>query len=75
MADNTNPCRPGVERILAANCGQAGRIEEGRAALADLRRVAPDITIHSARAQMPFENPSDLERYLEGLRKMGLPQR
>jgi len=66
---------PGVYRVLAANCGQAGRIEEGRAAVAELRRVAPEMTIESTRAQVPWKDPADMERYLDGLRKAGLPQR
>jgi adenylate cyclase len=60
--------------VLAANCGQAGRIEEGRAAVAELRRVAPEMTIKSTRAQVPWKDPADMERYLEGLRKAGLPE-
>lgn len=65
---------PDVYRVLAANCGQAGRLEEGRAAVAELKRVAPDITVETTRVQMPFENPADQERSLECLRKVGLPE-
>jgi hypothetical protein len=65
---------PGVYRVLAANCGQTGRMEEGRTAVAELKRVAPDITVETTRVQMPFENPADQERYLEGLRKVSLPE-
>jgi hypothetical protein len=69
-----NPDHPGVLRVLAANCGQIGRIEEGRAAVAELKRGATEMRIESNRTQMPFENPADLERCLEGLRKAGLPE-
>jgi hypothetical protein len=64
------PDHPGDLHVLAANCGQAGRIKEGRVAVVELNRVAPEITVESTRAQMPFENPADLE----GLRKVGLPE-
>jgi adenylate cyclase len=69
-----NPDLPGVLRVLAASCGQSGRIEEGRAAVAELRRVAPDITIETTRAQVPWGNSNDMDCYLEGLRKSGLPE-
>ena len=67
-----NPDHPGSYRVLAANCGQASRIEEARAAIAELRRVAPDITIETTRAQFPCEDPAIMDRYLDGLRKAGL---
>jgi len=73
-SEGENPDWPGVYRVLAANCGQAGRLEEGRAAVAELKRVAPDITVETTRVQMPFENPADQERSLECLRKVGLPE-
>ena len=69
-----NPDQPGAYRVLAANCGQAGRIEEARAAIAELKRVAPDITIETTRSQVPWQDPADMERYLDGLRKAGLPE-
>jgi hypothetical protein len=62
-----NPDYPGVLRVLAANRGRAGRIEEGRAAVVEPERVAQEITIESTRAQMPFEIRADMERYPEDL--------
>jgi len=70
-----NPDWPGAYRMLTASCGHAGRIEEGRAAVAEPRRVAPEMTIESTRAQVPWKDPADMERYLEGLRKTGLPEK
>ena len=42
--------------------------------MTELSRVASDVTIETTRVRMAFENPADLERYLEGLRKTGLPE-
>ena len=47
-----NPDWPGTYRVLAANCGQAGQIEAARVAIAELKRVAPDITIETTRQQI-----------------------
>jgi Flp pilus assembly protein TadD len=69
-----NPDWPGVYRVLAANCGPAGRLEEGRAAVTKLSRLAPDMTIETTRAQVPWKDPADMERYLDGLRKAGLSE-
>lgn len=69
-----NPDQPGCYRVLAASYERAGRIEEARAAIAELGQVAPDITIETTRAQLPWQDPGDTERYLDGLRKAGLPE-
>ncbi|UCH49290.1 MAG: tetratricopeptide repeat protein [Betaproteobacteria bacterium] len=69
-----NPNHPGIWRVLAASYGQAGRLEEAGAAVAQLRRVAPDITIESTRAQLPWSDAAVAERYLDGLRKGRLPE-
>ncbi len=72
--EKENPGRPSVYRMLAANCRQAGRKEKSRAAVAELRGVAPDITIEMTRTQVPCKYPADMERYLDGLRKACLPE-
>jgi tetratricopeptide (TPR) repeat protein len=69
-----NPDFPGGHRMLAASCGRAGRIDEARAALDQLSRLAPGQTVETIRTQLPIKRPEDLERYLDGLRKAGLPE-
>ncbi|UCD67655.1 MAG: hypothetical protein JSW48_12610 [Betaproteobacteria bacterium] len=69
-----NPDHPVIWRVLAAGYGQVGRLEEARAAVAQLRSVALDITIESTRAQLPRNDSTVTERYLNGLRKGGLPE-
>ena len=65
---------PGGHRILAASCALLGRIEDARAALEEAARIMPDATIGSLSIQLPFKDPAHLDRYMEGLRKAGLPE-
>ena len=65
---------PGGHRVLAASCAQLGRIADARAALEEAARIMPDATIGSLRTQLPFKDPAHLDRYMEGLRKAGLPE-
>jgi len=67
-----NPRFPGGHRLLAAGCGQLGRIEEAQAALKELLFLMPGMTIDDVRKQVPFKDASHMERYLDGLRKAGL---
>ncbi len=50
------------------------RVDEARAALAEMLRLSPGITVKATREQIPYKDPADLERYLDGLRKAGLPE-
>jgi adenylate cyclase len=68
-----NSSAPSAYRVRAACLSQLGRIDEAKAALADFLRRAPDATIASTKAQLPLKKPEDLERYVEALRRAGLP--
>ena len=61
---------------LAAACGQLGRMEEARAAIAEFERMKPpdyDFTqVARAHARM-CARQEDADRWLEGYRKAGLP--
>ncbi len=59
---------------LAAVYGQMGRIEDAEWEAAELLTLEPDFTLARARETVTFKNPADLERYIEGLRKAGLPE-
>jgi len=61
-------------RHLAACYGQLGRIEEARAEFAAIRKLDPDLTIASVTSKTAYKYPADLEHYLDGLRKAGLPE-
>ena len=68
------PDFPSAYRGLTACYGLLGRKSEAEAALANLLRVLPQVTIAQTRAGLPITNPAVMERYLDGLRKAGLPE-
>src|SRR5262249_56364382 len=59
---------------LLANCyGHLGRIDEARAAWAEVMRIAPNFSIEWQRRVLPYKNSSDFERCrVEGLRKANI---
>jgi tetratricopeptide (TPR) repeat protein len=67
-----NPNFPGGHRVIASSCGHLGRTKEAQAALKELLLLMPGMTTEDVRKQVPFKNPRDMERYLDGLRKAGL---
>ena len=58
---------------IAACYGQLGRMEEARAAAAQVIRLKPDFTISKDRGGW-WQDRKDLENIREGLRKAGLPE-
>ena len=62
----------GAHRVLTASLGMAGETELAKAALAELRRAQPNISLAWLASEMPFERETDREHYLEGFRKAGL---
>ena len=69
-----NPSYPGAFRLLAASYGQIGDIERAETAVEEMLRLMPGITVTATREQVPWKKTDDAERYLEGLRKAGLPE-
>ena len=69
------PQLPAGHRTLASVYGNSGRLGEAAVAREKLQTLLPHLTIAQLRESLPyFRNPEDLERYLEGLRKAGLPE-
>jgi adenylate cyclase len=63
-----------ASRMLLASCyGHLGRIEEAQAAWAGLLKVNPGFSLAQREAVLPYKNPSDFQRILDGLTKAGLP--
>jgi adenylate cyclase len=60
--------------MLAAAYGHAGRIDDAEWEAAEVLSLLPDFSIESARHAVPHKNRKDMERYIEGLRKAGLPE-
>jgi adenylate cyclase len=58
---------------LASCYGHLGRIAESRAAWAEVMRIAPNFSIERRRRILPFRDPDEFERRIEGMRTAGLP--
>ena len=74
-AVEANPGFPGGHRTLAAAFGLLGRADEAKRAAEKLRELLPHVTIAQLRQNLPYFKEADgLERYLEGLRRAGIPE-
>jgi tetratricopeptide (TPR) repeat protein len=62
----------GGHRVLTAAAGMAGRGDGAAAALQELRRVQPNISLSWISKEMPFKLDEDRKHYLEGFRRAGL---
>ena len=72
LQENSNfhaPYRP-----LIASLGQCGRIDEAREHLIKLRQRQPDFSVGWFREHYPPLREDDRTRYIEGLRKAGVPE-
>ena len=61
----------GAHRVLTA-AGMAGDTEVGAAALQELRRAQPNISLAWITNEMPIMQGGELEHYLEAFRRAGL---
>ncbi|OAF16229.1 winged helix-turn-helix domain-containing tetratricopeptide repeat protein [Bradyrhizobium neotropicale] len=62
----------GAHRVLTSAAGMAGHAELARAALQELRRAQPNVSLAWIAEFMPIKLAPDRERYLEGFRRAGL---
>ena len=62
----------GGHRVLTAAAGMAGQADAAAAALQELRRVQPNISMAWLAHQMPFQHDADRKHYLDGFRQAGL---
>ncbi|MBT4932756.1 MAG: hypothetical protein HOL66_03335 [Rhodospirillaceae bacterium] len=70
-----NPQFPGGHRSLAASYGSIGKLKEATDARLKLQELLPHLTISQLRENLPyFKESKTMERYLDGLRKAGLPE-
>ena len=62
----------GAHRVLTASAGMAGQTEVAAAALQELRRAQPNISLAWIAKQMPIKQAAEREHYLEAFRRAGL---
>jgi hypothetical protein len=62
----------GAHRVLTAAAGMAGHGDIARAALAELRRAQPNISLAWIAEQIPTRLDAEREHYLEAFRRAGL---
>jgi TolB-like protein len=62
----------GAHRVLTAAAAMAGQDDVAAAALHELRRAQPNISLAWIAKQMPIKQEAEREHYLEGFRRAGL---
>ena len=62
----------GAYRVLTVAAGMAGDLETACAALQELRRIQPGVSLAWISSQLPWAFDADREHYLEGFRRAGL---
>jgi TolB-like protein len=72
IQENPNSSTP--YRTLAASCVHLGRLEEAREAMRHVLELEPDLTIAGFQRTYPVARYANLEDYLDGLRKSGMPE-
>jgi TolB-like protein len=63
-----------VVSIIAASHALAGRTDEGRRAMKQLRELDPGLRISNLGDWLPIHRPQDLAIFSDGLRQAGLPE-
>ena len=69
-----NPQYSDGRRLLAATYAHLGRIEDAEWEAGELLTMLPDFTISAERVRAPYKRQEDLDLYIDGLRKAGLPE-
>jgi adenylate cyclase len=60
-------------RVIAASSALAGRLEDAQKAMTHLREIDPALRVSDLRDLTPLRVAGDVTRYIEGLRRAGLP--
>jgi adenylate cyclase len=67
--------RPSFHHAYVAAChAELGQVDQARAHAALAREAKPDFSVAAWGKSIPFKNEADLQRFLDGLRKAGLPE-
>ncbi|HZD88810.1 MAG TPA: hypothetical protein VE224_01820, partial [Pseudolabrys sp.] len=62
----------GAHRVLTAACAMAGDRDAAAAALTDLQRAQPNVSLDWIAANMPIRHADECTHYVEAFRKAGL---
>lgn len=57
---------------LAACYAELGRLEEARAAVAELQRINSKFSLEVFKHFLPYKDPAEVEHFLDSMRKAGL---
>jgi adenylate cyclase len=67
------PATDSSRMLLAACYGHLGRAEEARTAWAGLMKINPDFSLAQRARVLPYKEPREFQRIVDGLAKAGLP--
>ncbi|HKS61331.1 MAG TPA: winged helix-turn-helix domain-containing tetratricopeptide repeat protein [Xanthobacteraceae bacterium] len=71
-AARLRPGFQGAHRLHCASLALAGQVDEARTHFATVRREQPHLSVAWIRANIPYQTPELMERFLNGMRKAGL---
>jgi TolB-like protein len=71
-AARVRPGFHGAHRLRCASLAQTGRIEEARSLLAMVLTEQPQLSLGWIRANVPYQTPELMDRFLDGMRMAGL---
>ena len=63
-----------ARRLLAATYAHLDRLEEARSEAEEFMKIVPNFSIKEWARTEPYTDPKELQRYVNGLRKAGLPE-
>ena len=75
QAAQLRPGFQGAHRLHCASLAQAGRLDAAQTLLATIRDQQPQLSVAWIKANVPYQTPALMERFLEGMRKAGLSDR
>ncbi|HYE43777.1 MAG TPA: winged helix-turn-helix domain-containing protein [Caulobacteraceae bacterium] len=59
--------------VVASGCASAGRMDDARRAMGELRRLDPALRVSGVGTWLPFRRAEDVALFAEGLKAAGLP--
>ena len=69
-----HPDEIGIYLTLAASYSALNRIEEAQNAVDEILRINPNFSLEYYSKTLPYKNQETLDKYVEALRKAGLPE-